>query len=577
MKIIKKRNKIFFFSAVVLFALSALNFSPNIAQAQTANASLFLSPASGTYQAGSIFSLVVSVRSEQQAMNAAEAVLKFDPGIIRVTSVSKANSIFIFWPVEPAFSNTAGTVNFTGGTTGQFRGASGRILTINFQAVKEGTASISFTSGRVLAADGMGTDITDRLIGGNYTITPSVAPPVEPPPTVEPTPTQTPAAPKISSPTHPDPEKWYNNNSPRFTWDVPAGVTAARILVGKSATAQPNELREPAVSSHELEDIEDGVWYFSVQLRNQYGWGGIGRFKFQIDTTPPEPFSVEVDNEGDPTNPTPIFRFETTSEPSGIDYYEIILNDELHATVKPEDMKDGFYRSSPLSPGNYPLNVKAVDRAGNSTSAFAQFTVSGIFFEIDRLPSRIKVGEVLEINGRTLPGITIRFYFEKEGEEVIIREIVSDQEGNFQFKELLQQGKYFIWVEAEDDRGALSEPMEKHSLEVVADRLALFLLIILIILIIVGIFIIWFLWKRVSEEKEKTRKEEAKKRVEIKQKAYNVLKEKIKKQIEYLEGKVDLSRSESRVLEDLKKALKASEAAREEEAETENKSAKISE
>lgn len=559
------RSILFIAGICVLVPIFLFIFSLNFALAQQSGASLFLSPSSGTYQVGSNFSVSVSVRSDQTAINAAEAVLRFDPGTVRVSSVSKANSIFIFWPVEPTFSNTAGTVNFTGGTTGQFRGANGSVITVTFQALREGTASVSFTQGRILAADGLGTDVTDRLIGGSFNIVAAVTPPVTPP-------AQTPAAPKISSPTHPDPEKWYSDNSPRFAWEVPSGISAVRFLMGKSATAQPNVLHEPPISSYEFEGIEDGIWYFSVQFKNQYGWGAIGRFKFHIDVTLPEPFNVEVDNENDASNPVPIFRFGTTDKPSGIDYYELILNGESYANVKPEDMIKGFYRPAPLSPGNYLLTVKAFDMAGNSVSASARFSISGIFFEIDKIPSRIKVGEVLEIKGRTLPGITVKLYFQKEGEDVVSREIISDGQGNFKFQEIFQKGKYFIWIEAVDERGALNDPMEKHSLEVVPDRLTLFILILLIILIIIGIFIIWFLWKRVSEEKEKRKKEDSKKRVEIKQRAYNVLKEKVENQIKYLEEKVDLSRSESRLLEELKKALKASEEAREQDSESENQS-----
>ncbi len=567
MKKLKKDNltnktflKLFIFFGLLLI----LVFPFRVACAQQSGASLILSPSSGSYQAGSTFSVAIAVRSEQEAINAAEALLRFDPNIVNVRTISKANSIFVFWPIEPVFSNSEGTVRFTGGTTGQYSGARGTIITITFEALREGTLSLSFSEGRILAADGLGTDITDRLIGGSYTISGTVAPDPTPDPIPTPTPDPTPiptpsleipSEPRIHSSTHPNPENWYNNNSPEFSWDVSTDISAVRLIFSQSTTTQPNLIYDPAVSSYSLENIEDGVWYFALQLKNQLGWGRVSRFRVQIDTKPPDPFRVEVDNEDDVTNPTPIFRFETKDHGSGIAYYEIILNDELYAEISPEEVKDGFYRPSPLPPKDYSLNIKAVDRAGNHSSASAQFSISGIFFEIDEIPSKIIAGEVLEIKGRTLSGIIVRFYFEKEDGEIIVREIISDSEGNFQFQEVLERGEYFVWVEAEDERGALSEPIQKHFLEIAPDRITIFLLIFLIIFILVGGFIIWFLWKKISEDKEKIKKEEVKKIIEAKQKAYNELKEKISEQIDYLEGKVDLSRSEARLLKELKATL----------------------
>ncbi len=520
--------------------------------AQTKSASLFLSPSSGNYKVGGTFSITLAVNSPAESINAAEALLKFDPSIIKVTSISKTGSIFEYWPEDPIknYSNTAGTIKFVGGAPTAYQGSFGRIFTITFQALKEGTASITFESGRVVMA---GEVFDTKLTGGTYTITSAEITPS--PPALG-----TPSAPKISSPTHSDPEKWYSNNSPVFTWQVPENITAVRLLIGKRADAVPNVVYEPPISEKKTENLEDGIWYFSAQFKNEVGWGQIGRFKVQIDTTPPQDFEVRMDNEGDSTNPTPIFYFETKDETSGIDFYEIILNNQSFVKVKPDEAKNGW-RISPLTPGDYSLIVKAFDKAQNSAQSknTLTFSIQPIPLEVEKIPSKISEKETLEIKGKTLAETTVKIYIEKEKENPVIREVKSDQNGNFEFREILKRGKYFIYLQAQDKRGALSKMTDKHSLEVVAERLTLYLTIILIILIIIGILIIFWLWWRIKKEKEKSKKEEVKKKEDPKEIALKILKEKVQEQIKYLEEKVDLSRSETRLLNALKEALKSAE------------------
>ena len=554
----KNKRKSFFRRWIGVWALFLFLSFFNFVKSQ-GSASLYLSPASGTYQTGQTFSVSVLVKSEKEAMNAAEATLKFDPSIIRVKSISKAGSIFSFWPQEPTFSNTAGTIKFTGGSPTSYKGSRGKIITIYFQAQREGKAILSFTSGRIAAA---GLDITGNLNGASFTIVAGAQPPPE-----TQIPTGAPSAPKITSPTHPDPEKWYNNNSPKFEWEVPSDVVAVKLAYGRNSNLVPIVLYEPPISSKQLEDIGEGVWYFAAQFKNEQGWGQISRFKFQIDTSPPKDFTVSVDNQGDPTNPTPIFKFETEDEVSGIDFYEIILNNQSFAKVKPEELKDGTWQPSPLDPGSYVLEIKAFDRAGNFSLASTNFSITPLSLEVFQIPSKIKEGKPLKIEGKTLPQITVNFFFQKGQEKPTLRQIKSDNEGYFKFEEILPVGKYFIWLQAQDQRGAKSLATEKYSVEVAPERFTLFFSIFLAILILIGLGIIFYLWRRILREKEKIKIEEAKKRKEIKLKAYTILRDSIKSQIDYLEEKVDLSRSETRILEALKKALKEAEEAIKEELE----------
>ncbi len=123
--------------------------------------------------------MAISVHSGGSPINAAEATLNFSHDLLAVTSLSKSGSIFSLWTVEPAFSG--GSITFGGGAPSSFSGSSGKLLTVNFKAKKQGEARVIFSGGRILAADGKGTDIFSGSSDASYKIT-AAAPPVIPKP-----------------------------------------------------------------------------------------------------------------------------------------------------------------------------------------------------------------------------------------------------------------------------------------------------------------------------------------------------------------------------------------------------------
>lgn len=153
-------------------------------------ATLSLVPSSGSVASGQTLSVGINVSSPGQAMNAASGVVSFPTDKLEVISLSKANSIATLWVQEPSFSNAAGTISFEGVVLNPgFSGASGRFLTIMFRAKSEGTATLSFGSGSVLANDGQGTEIFSGSSGSSISI---VRAQVVPPPSPKPAPVQAP-------------------------------------------------------------------------------------------------------------------------------------------------------------------------------------------------------------------------------------------------------------------------------------------------------------------------------------------------------------------------------------------------
>lgn len=147
-----------------------------------AQATMSVTPATGEYEVGEMFSTLVNLNSGGQSINAGMAQINFDNTRLEVVSLGYSQSIFSLWTENPSFSNIAGNIKFGGGVPNPgFSGASGGILRITFRAKSTGQAPVNFMSGSVLANDGEGSNILDSMRGSIFTIIPATsAPKVEP-------------------------------------------------------------------------------------------------------------------------------------------------------------------------------------------------------------------------------------------------------------------------------------------------------------------------------------------------------------------------------------------------------------
>ena len=108
-----------------------------------------------------------------------------------------------------------------------------------------------------------------------------------------------PAAPALTSPTHPDPATWYNDNHPTFQWNVPSGgvVDNYSYILDQVDGAIPDTTPEGNVTSYDAGNRADGVWYFHIRAHNAAGWGPAGQVRVNIDTTAPlAPASVSEES-----------------------------------------------------------------------------------------------------------------------------------------------------------------------------------------------------------------------------------------------------------------------------------------
>ncbi|MDP3900847.1 MAG: hypothetical protein Q8Q38_00690 [bacterium] len=551
----------------LLLLLVCFLFAPGLVSAAT----LYVTPSTGSFTVGEIFSVQVSASSADQAMNAASGVISFPSDKLEVTSLSKTSSIISLWVQEPSYSNNAGTVTFEGIVPNPgFTGSVGRLLSVTFRVKAGGVASLAFVSGSVLANDGLGTNILTGLSGAAFSLGSVVTPSPTPTPAPQSSRVGVPSAPVVRSSTHPDSEKWYASSNAVFSWDVPSDVDAVRLLVGESASSVPTIVYAPPVSSRDLSDIAlaDGVWYFHVQLGNASGYGGTSHFRFQIDKTKPQYFTLEEQSREDATFPRVSFAVDAADQISGIDHYEFQIDEG--ESVAWSDPGNHIYETLALLPGKHLVIAKAVDKAGN-------YLVDSVTVEIEAIespvltsyPSLVKTGEAFLVKGTTYPGGEVTLLFQRDKEDAVSAAVSADKAGNFEIfleEGLKDSGSYKMWAFVSDERGAVSLPTQKLSLKVersplielgswATTVLAVMIPIVALLLVLMGL--LWYGFQKFVLWKRRIRKE-VKEADQALHKAIGLLKKDMASQIKLLEKaktKRQLTKEEEKIIRQLKKDL----------------------
>ena len=514
--------KVFLISCLFVFFFALFSVEPVRAE----EASFYLSPASGNYKVGEDFSVTLFINTQGVFINASQAKIIFPPEKLKLINISKSDSIFTLWVQEPIFSNEKGEISFGGGLPSPgYIGEAGKIITIFFQGKTKGQAQVNLKNEVITANDPRGTNVFSFSQGGVYSIFPSEE--VLPPPVSE----KIPVAPRVTSPTHPDETKWYNNNSPKLQWGLTPDIIGVSTALNQQPIFNPASLPQGLFNSISFEGIEDGIWYFHIKLQNEAGWGRITHFKIQIDTKPPHPFEITVDNEGDPSNPQPILYFETKDDTSGISHYEIKIG--VGDTFKVIRAESNPLRLPHQAPGIHKVLVRAADMAGNSTENTTEIKVEPIEApKITVCPETFIAGEeVLHIEGTALPNHTIISFFKTDEKLIKTWEVSSNEKGEWSFEEdgLFKSGIYKILARAENKKGAISNPSQECQVKVILSGLSFgpwiisyktLIWIFIIILILILILIFYLFWKT-----KRTRKLVEKETQDLKQKFYKEYKE----------------------------------------------------
>jgi len=353
---------------VILITLTLLFL--NLDSVQAAGASLYLSPASGSFFVGSTFDVSVFVNTGREDVNAVQVDFKFDPKKLQITNPTAGKSFIEVWVSQPSYSNTKGSMSFIGGVpTPGINTSAGLVSTITFRAISRGETTVLFLdSSKVLRNDPEGTDILTSMGRGSYTL---LIPPPE--------------GPQLFSLTHPDQNKWYKNNNPTFSWEKEEKVTDFSYSFDQDPLGAPDNVSEGDYTSISYSDVGDGIWYFHVKAKKDGVLGGVSHFSVQIDSSPPAIFTPTVEPSPKTIERQPLISFITTDAFSGLDYYTLKYID---MTPEREEAVGFFtevsspYRLPSLEIGKYLVVVRAYDEAGNWREGKIEIEIfpEGIFF-----------------------------------------------------------------------------------------------------------------------------------------------------------------------------------------------------
>lgn len=444
----------FFIAIVAAFACFA---TPVTAAAAT----LSIAPGTGVYKTGQTFTVNLLVNTGGVPVNAADGTISYNPRELSAVAVSHSNSIFNLWTAEPAFSNAAGTVSFSGGVPTGYTGASGVVMSVTFRSLTSGTARVSISQGSVLAADGRGTNVLAGMNGGTYTLAAVESQPAPEVIVEYVPPANTPGAPKVVSTTHADTTLWYPTTEAVLSWSLPSDVTAVRTSLDSAAMSVPTKVYDTPIKAITLKDLSEGVSYFHLQLKNKDGWGKVTHYRLAIDSEKPKAFTISLPDGADLSNPVQTLRFVTEDATSHISRYKVQIDGgeafEVNAT------NTALVPLPSLTPGEHNVVAEAFDGAGNSLLASFAFTISAFDKPvIVEYPQKLSAGVIPVIKGTTRPKSLVQMTVLTPMGVSMVATTTSDDSGQFIFipEAALSVGVYSLTAVAIDQFGAQSAPSD---------------------------------------------------------------------------------------------------------------------
>jgi len=485
-------------------------------------ATLRLSPETGVYTSGTTFTANVLINTDGKSVNAADGQLLFNPKELAVVSASRGTSIFNLWTLEPTFSNSAGSISFGGGSPSGYKGSNGTIMSITFRTLGSGTPKVTWKSGSILAADGLGTNILTSMVGGTYTVgAKTEAPPAEYTP-----PANTPKTPVVTSETHVDTEQWYKEKNAELSWSVPSGITAVRTLLDSAKESIPTIAYDEPITKKSIIDLPEGVSYFHIQFKNADGWGRITHFPLRVDSEAPSRFDI-TESESDSAKPVRMLTF-VLEDVSPITKYLVQIDGGT--PVEYLDTKNTKqYELKDLTPGHHSVVIEAFDSAGNTRVATYSFTIDS--FEppvFSEYPTRIHTDVIPALKGMTRPKAEVFVEVRRASDGSIVGGEISDtsgssnitanDKGEFTYvpNTNFEKGVYVITALARDEFGRQSE--KSAPIKIIVDAPgyvvigtivvnALSVIIPLIALSLVLIFGTWFLYHKLKVWKGRVMRE----------------------------------------------------------------------
>ena len=337
MKIAMSPNRV----KILIASVFALGISITGGFGQTVYAAkLYFFPQTADVVVGENIIVELRLDTEGEIINAAEIQGSLSNKNAEILSLNESNSIFQIFVEQPKVEENKFTL--IGGIPGGFNGV-GIVAKLNIQGNTNGKAVLSLDrNSRML----LNSENADRAM---VIFSESEINIIQ----------QNKDYIKVTSHTHADQSRWYNTNKVNIHWDLEPGVEYS-YLVSRDPIGEPdNEPDKPEgtlqwMGDIELSDLKDGIYYFSVK---KVGASTVSRYLIKIDTVAPELKDARANSGISETDYKDFISFLAEDEMSGIDYYEIQLDDKT-----PEIVVSPYITLSPYTKAI----VRAYDKAGNT-------------------------------------------------------------------------------------------------------------------------------------------------------------------------------------------------------------------
>ncbi len=300
-----KAFRLFCFASIILsFFFGAFSF---VFAAPERQPSFLFTPSAGTFPIDSTFDINIAIDTAGRDINAFKAKIYFPAERLQVVSSNTGKSITGFWIRRPAYSNERGEIEFEGAIPSPgINTSQGIIATLTFRVKSLGAAALRFDGQSAMYLnDGEGTQLNVSFQSGLYTL---VLPP--------------PLGPIVTSPTHPDQNKWYSVNDAVLQWNNDQPVEGYSYILNGSPVDVPDNISEGITTNAVYKALADGIHYFHVKALRNGVWGGVTHYGLKIQTGGPAGFTIDVNPSAHTSSKTIVFTFGTTDRLSGVNRYE---------------------------------------------------------------------------------------------------------------------------------------------------------------------------------------------------------------------------------------------------------------
>lgn len=433
--------------------------------AGTVSAATFVaSPTSGSYTVGQSLTVTVKLNSAGQAINAGEATVTWTPATLQFVSVSSSGSIFKYWPIDPVVRGTS-TVIFSGGLPSPgFNGSAGTVVRLSFRAKTAGQATVNFSGARILANDGLGTDLYTGQSAATYTVKGGA--------TSAPTTADVPnrPTPTVTSTTHADQSTWYQIAEVKLAWSKPSGLQGVSYSLTEDAGSTPDDTVDSTGTATTVTLLKDGTWYFHLRGKYDSGWSATSHFALHLDRIAPEAFTPVIIQDRGATDPTPVLTFTTTDSVSGIAKYVVSIDGDAGVeATSPMDV-------SGVKAGSHTVTVTAYDQAGNTTSGTASLIIEGYPAPtITYVSTPLLLLDPLVVKGTANIGDTITIYVNNQsigqavagpGDTSVAPGVTLRVPWSFTADTLFRPGVFTVTATATSSDGRISVATDSHQVRV---------------------------------------------------------------------------------------------------------------